>query len=488
MLSKVLTGSLAAAATVSLGMAGTVAAQAHTVAPHARVPLTASPSTVPAGLNTAVTLTNPCPSGTKPSSVTGFPAPNGTTTNLQAVTAKAPTKAKLAGVWPAGGGPFSVKVSCPGGQSNTSTVTVESAPAASDVTGVGSDTIQSVMDQFSADYNNSHSSGHLYSWDATNPVTGAIGDNITTKQGCTAIPRPNGSSAGITALETENGTTGGHPCIDFARSSRARSGDPNTVTFDTLAGDAVTYATQPGTHAPNNLTTAQLQGIYNCTITNWSSVGGTAGTIAAFIPQSGSGTRSFFLTAIGLASPGPCVSTSATVGGAAGASANTLEENEGVAPSLNGAAGSGVTKADVIFPFSVGKYIAERYHSASCGGVSGCYPTAVCTPTATQNLFGCDKHGTMVLDKINGTNPTTPYPLTNTSKGAVINAGFTSTFQRFLYEVVVSTQPSLPSYLVPYFGSTGFVCTNSTAKKDLKNYGFLVLPAGAAAGDCGSLS
>ena len=87
MLSKVLYGSLAAASAVSFGLAST--AQAQTTGAHAaaRVPLTASPSTVAGGLATGVNLTNPCPSGATPSSVTGFPAPNGTTTNLQAVLA-----------------------------------------------------------------------------------------------------------------------------------------------------------------------------------------------------------------------------------------------------------------------------------------------------------------------------------------------------------------------------------------------------------------
>jgi ABC-type phosphate transport system substrate-binding protein len=466
---------LAAAAAVSVSLAGT--AQAQTTGAHAgaKVPLTATPATVAAGLNTGVSLTNPCTTGVTPSSVTGFPAPDGTTTNLRAVLAKAPTKVRLAGVWPAPGPTtYSVTVTCPDGTTGTSTVTVESAPAPGDVTGVGSDTIQNVMDAFSADYNASHTTGNLYSWDATNPVTAATGDNITTKQGCTAIPRPNGSSAGITALTTENGTTGGHPCIDFARSSRARGTDPTSVTFATLAGDAVTYATQPSSNAPANLTTAQLNQIYSCAVTNWSQVGGKSAPIHAFIPQTGSGTRSFFLSAIGLTNPGSCVSDAS----------GTLEENEGVNPVLN------TSKADVIFPFSVGKYLAERYHSATCFNTT-CTANSngiKCTPKGAQNLFGCNTHGTMVLNEVNGTAPTTPFPLTPTTTKAVINAGFTSAFQRFLFEVLNSPEFSIPAYLQKYFSPTGYVCTNATAKKDLQNYGFLVLPAGTAAGDCGSLS
>ena len=491
LLTRVLPGSLAAAATVALCLAGT--AQAQTAAPHAaRVPLTASPSTVAAGLLTGVSLSNPCPTGTTPSSVTGFPAPNGTTTNLQASIPAAPKKVVLAGIWPAPGPTsYTVKVSCPGGQSGTSKVTVESAPKATDVSGVGSDTIQNVMDQFTSDYNAKHSTGDLYSWDATNPITGAIGDSITTKQGCSTIPRPNGSSGGITALTTENGTTGSSPCMDFARSSRARSGtDPTSITFVTLAGDAVTYATQPTSNAPANLTTSQLAEIYNCQVTNWKQLGGKSGTIDAFIPQSGSGTRAFFLAAIGVTTPGSCVSSSATVGGSAGANANTLEENEGVAPSLNGTAGSGVTRADVIFPFSVGKYLAEHYHSSACFNTACTANSSglICAPKAGKNLFGCNTRGTMVLDEINGTAPTTPFPLTNSTVNAVINPSFSPTFRRFLYEAVNSPEFSIPAYLQPYFGPAGYVCTSTTAKKDLKDYGFLVLPAGTAPGDCGSMS
>jgi len=123
-------------------------------------------------------------------------------------------------------------------------------------------------------------------------------------------------AAGIGALETANPSIDGHPCIDYAASSRPRgSSDPNTISFVSLAQDAVTYATQPNSHAPANLTTSQLAEIYNCQVTNWKQLGGKSGTIDAFIPQSGSGTRSFFLAAIGVTNPGSCVSTSATVGG-----------------------------------------------------------------------------------------------------------------------------------------------------------------------------
>src|SRR5262249_55165392 len=118
---------------------------------------------------------------------------------------------------------------------------------------------------------------------------------------------------------------------------------------------------------------------------------------------------------------------------------------------------------------------------ASCGTVAQCFahPTN-CHPTASQNVFGCNTHGTMVLDNINGTAPTKIV-----SGSVVINPGFTPTFTRLLFAVVNAPQGTIPGNLAPYFGPSGFTCTNATAKKHLKNYGFLVLPNGSGPGHCG---
>ena len=337
-------------------------------------------------------------------------------------------------------------------------------PKETDVVGVGSDTIQFLLDQFSFDYNRTHSTGaKLYSWDALNPKTG-LTDNIKLKAGCTAIPRPNGSSAGITTLATGQKTGDKkHFCADFARSSRARntSSDPvkgpGGILFVTIGKDAVTYATNATTNAPSNLTTAQLTGIYSCHITNWNQVGGKNAPIDAELPQASSGTRAFFLKAIGLdvAGPGGCVKS-------------TAEENEGINPVLK-------NKPNVIFPFSIGKYIAEKFHSAKCTNAA-CTGSPACHPTATQNKFGCDTHGNMVLRSINGTAPTT-----GTGTKTVINAHFSAKFVRNVFVVVrwASTANNIPKYLQPFFSSAtkhGWVCGNSRAHQDLINYGFLPTP------------
>jgi ABC-type phosphate transport system substrate-binding protein len=485
---RTLLAGLTAGVTVAgvLGLAAS--AQAQTAAPKVAAPIAKS---VPAGVVTGVTLN--CPSGSKFSSSTSSPAQPSTVTDISLGSG-----IRLAGVWGSSGppktvGPFTVVVKCTGGKTATYKLTNEPAPTPTDITGVGSDTIQNVMDQFSADFNAKLpvTAPHLYSWDATNPVTGLPGDTITIKSGASGCQqmRPNGSSAGITALTTTNPTTSGHPCIDFARSSRDRSStDPpyaaNGIAFTTLAGDAVTYATQPSasggpSNAPANLTTAQLTSIYTCKVTNWKQVGGKSGPIRAFIPQATSGTRAFFLAAIGITTePGSCVLPSPTN--------TTLEENQGTSPLFK------TDPQDVIYPYSVGKYLAQRYHSAKCSPAS-CLPAAHCHPNAHQNLFGCDEHGVMQLNKINGTAPTKPFPLTNSSTGAVVNPGFTSTFSRLLFEVVPFSTATgnvnhIPPYLAPLFGPKGFTCTNATAKKDLLSYGFRVLPTSTTnkAGTCGS--
>jgi len=336
-------------------------------------------------------------------------------------------------------------------------------PKETDVVGSGSDTIEFLLDQFSFDYNRTHKSGpKLYSWDALNPVTGAMGDSIKVKSGCAAIPRPDGSSAGILALDANAKTSDKkHFCLDYGRASRGRSSSdpakgPGGILFVALGKDAVTYATNSTTNAPANLTTAQLNAIYTCTDTNWSQVGGKSAPIDAQLPQTSSGTRAFFLAAIGVSTPGSCVNS-------------TAEENEGVDPVLQG--------PDVIYPYSIGKYIAEFFHSAKCKN-SSCTGNPACKPSKTQNRFGCDTHGKMVLREINGTKPTS-----GTGSKTVVNAKFSAKFVRTVYIVVrwAKTKDNIPSYLEPFFASAtaktkGWACSNSIARQDLINYGFLPTP------------
>jgi ABC-type phosphate transport system substrate-binding protein len=345
-------------------------------------------------------------------------------------------------------------------------------PADTDIVGVGSNTSEFLLDQLSVDYNKTVSSSapHLWSFDATNPYNGDIGDNIITKKNCKAIPRPDGSSAGITTLDSNLKVASKDYCVDYARSSRERtSSDPpegkGGILFVRLATDAVSYASVTGhTNAPKNLTTADLTAIYSCTDTTWKQVGGTStATIHPLLPQPGSGTVSFFLAAIGVTTPGSCVDQPAT-----------LEENEGTNSIYKSA-----NAANEIVPFSVGKWVAQAYHSAKCND-------AECTPVSDKicdagsggtNAFGCDVNGVLGVNSINGTAPTV-----GSGDSTTINPSFSSAFIRPLFDVVrysTSTPDNIPAYLEPFFASAtaavkGYVCTDPGSA--IQDYGFLTTP------------
>jgi ABC-type phosphate transport system substrate-binding protein len=332
-------------------------------------------------------------------------------------------------------------------------------PKDTDIVAVGAQTDQYLFDQLSVDYNKAFPKlAHFYGWDALNAK--GVDDNIVTKAGAASILRPNGSGAGVTALIL-NAKAGKHFAIDVARSSspRSSSNPPKAkggVVFVALAKDAVTWATNAKTNAPANLTTADLAAIYNCTKTTWNQVGGKShATIDAQLPQTSSGTRKFFLAEIGVTAPGSCVNSakgeSGTVPPPLG---NYPEENEGTNPFLKG--------RNVIFPYSVGAWIEEVYHSSG----------------KNKNEFGTDNHGTMIVRDLNGTAPTVGKGVDTT-----INTRFSPDFIRTLYDVVrwAKTADNIPAYLEPLFASAhakvkGWICANKEAQQAILNYGFLNTP------------
>ena len=102
-----------------------------------------------------------------------------------------------------------------------------------------------------------------------------------------------GSGTGITALKNKQ--------VDIAQSSRTIKA---TEIADCIANgvDPVEFAVAVDgiaiiTHSSNNvvsLTTAQLRGIYNGTVTNWNQVGGSDMAITLYGRQSTSGTYAYF--------------------------------------------------------------------------------------------------------------------------------------------------------------------------------------------------
>ena len=232
------------------------------------------------------------------------------------------------------------------------------APQANDVVGVGSDPAQFGL-EFLADgdqngnvgYNSSNTSRRIVSFDSTGDAsaTTTAGATILLRANSKPVVRPNGSGAGITALLAD---TGSAETINWVRSSRLPTAAEQTAagTWGGLHvyqfatdGLKVAVANTVTTHAPAALTPTDLVNIYKGTYTTWGDVPGYSGsaptsTIKPYIPQSGSGTRNFFLADLQSANGG----TAITLG------TNVLAMQEHDPALIKG-------DADAIAPFSLGR-------------------------------------------------------------------------------------------------------------------------------------
>jgi len=398
-----------------------------------------------------------------------------------------------------------------------------SPPILNTIVGVGSDTVTPLFDNgvpggatgsFVHDYNATDPQYKVASWDAVNPSTGVADQTIKTKAKSSTdtscdLTRPDGSSAGIAALNEDQTDTNKNSagqtvyCIDYARSSRP----PNTTTFEdafvTLARDGIAWSypkvsgkTNP---QPVSLTKAQLVAIYTCQTTNWDKVGGTDAPIGVVIPQTGSGTRSTWLLELGItATDEPCWQNgTVTVDG----TTDVIEENTGLSAgnvaqftkSQTFPDGKTIAPQDDIFPYSIGDNIAQGTLTDGVGGHA-------------TSVWG---HGNLRLGETKTVAGVAEVAITKNSSGQpVINPAWNPGFLRILYGVTrngcyVSSDPTstavclpsttpptggtvYPSYevtgLKAFFSKTGWVCTNATAKADIVSYGFTTLS------NCGALT
>jgi ABC-type phosphate transport system substrate-binding protein len=293
--------------------------------------------------------------------------------------------------------------------------------------GVGADADAELVDQIAVAYNAQATAGTptVASYDAFNPITGAS-ESITTKPGC-VLPRPNGANTGLSALASNAKSTvdGVTPCVDFARSSRAKStaAADQPLTFYAFARDAVTWATIGNSYAPSSLTLAQLKGIFECSITDWSQVGGQAGAIHVFTPPSGAATYTFFLQAIG--------SSLTSVATGCGSAAKPTQTNDGT--SLGG-------DPQAIAPYAVTKWAAQR------NGAPG-----------IKDLRGGAVLGEIGVPGANVT-PTTTTTVSGTTY-TVLNPAFAQGPQgRLLYNVVRTA--TAPAALTALFAPGGYICSH----------------------------
>ncbi|SFC23397.1 substrate-binding domain-containing protein [Streptomyces aidingensis] len=286
----------------------------------------------------------------------------------------------------------------------------------------------------------------LGNYDATQPVgwtppSGVNNGEIRTKpvgwpSNC-VIDRPNGSSAGITALR--NDIAAGTGCVDIARSSRGpRDTSGDLLTFVPFAQDGVTWASRDDSPlAGEDLTLAELRDIYQCTTTSLNGV-----TLQPLVPQAGSGTRGYWTDLMGIEedlSDAPCVSDNV--------SGTPVQEHDGTILS-----GSGQ-----IMPYSIPQWLSQL-HSAT-----------------TQVP---DRRGDSELNLVAGA-----APYTGTSGNEVMNSSFPVI--RPVYNVVETARidPLDPAYDADLesvvVGSTSEVCQRTST---ITGFGFATHP------NCGDTS
>lgn len=229
-----------------------------------------------------------------------------------------------------------------------------SDPVANSYVLVGSDTLQ---DSANALTNGTNLTGSYVRIKADGATLGNFdafpkGSTIQAKSGGPFFVRPSGSGDGVKALSasiqntTFNGVAIGGQ-VDIARSSSGPSSNANAdgkLMYIPYARDAVSYAYIDSAGKLGSLTTAQLKAIYEANTPTV--IDGV--TVKPLIPQTGSGTRSFFLTAIGVTTLGSQVSS------AYNGTDNTLPENNAGA----------LTQEGQIVPFSAASWIAQSNGAA----------------------------------------------------------------------------------------------------------------------------
>lgn len=301
--------------------------------------------------------------------------------------------------------------------------------------GVGSDTIQDVM--------NALSNGNNLSISGVRQVASfnAFGSSpVVTKTGCSLATRPNGSGAGRTALLTslQANAGAGDGCVDFARSSSLTlTASTPSLTYVPFAVDAVSYVVTNTSAVSRSLTTAELNSYYHCDP-------GFVGTgpnfdVRPVLPQAGSGTRSYWLGKVGLTEADITAGINTTLACLVNGSYNSQVVEEHTSNFMTDA---------MIVPFSIGQYNAQ----------------------ATQLI--ADKRGRGVLGKIDNTIP----QLTNSSFA----------FNRDVYNVIPTSKIATAPWSTVFVGSGSLMCSTAS-QAVVAQYGFGAL-SGSGAHVCGDTS
>lgn len=277
------------------------------------------------------------------------------------------------------------------------------APAPSDIVGVGSDTVQNVMNFVADNYTNGdqgvNSAGNvnrLVSFDATpdendragylpsSQGSGNLNPTIVLREGTNPVQRPNGSGSGVAALIADY--TNSPENINYTRSSSinaivgAATAQKPLHAVRLATDDIVMGVNNASTNAPASISGSDLVNIYNCTITDWHTLNAAApvgSTIVPLYPQPGSGTGKTFLGDLNKIATG-----SSATPFAPGACAQVSEENDPAA--ITGQ--SSTNKPNAIAPFSSGRinlYNAGYFHDPSQA-----FPTPTAITPGIKLIYG----------------------------------------------------------------------------------------------------
>jgi ABC-type phosphate transport system substrate-binding protein len=316
---------------------------------------------------------------------------------------------------------------------------------------------------------------------------------------------PLGSSVGIKELD-QRGTN--NAPANFARSSRGpnngapavtgapvstTASDPQGLNFVAYAADAVPwfhFTSVSGVATPSaaisSLSLTQLQGIYNGTITTWSSLCPTtpkktakacvkdAGTkpIVVYTAQSGSGTESTWATELGLTANG----NANLFNGVPNDGKHVVFENEIDTMLANG------DEANAIFYFSAGKFAVDCTPGTAKGTTASC--GAAKAPTGSVIALGAES--------VSASSPSVVATQAN-----ILNGSFPT--DRYLYNVYsngtnngANPIPIATQATLNFVSEYGFICKQDSAidsnsglsygseiDKIITNNGFFPLGTGA---------
>ena len=235
-----------------------------------------------------------------------------------------------------------------------------------------------------------------------------LNPTIVLRAGLKPVLRPNGSGAGFNALKAD--VAAGTRNIDFARRSSAAGDTTGTYDSVNVGQDGLAMLGKTGGNAVA-LSAAQLKLIYECSATTWNDArlgGSSSATIVPLIPQVGSGTRSSFITAIGSSE------TAITTAGCA----QNVEENDPEAIDSSSSA------ANAIEPMSSGRLAMYRGQDSTGASLGTSYfsdPTCIYKSTNTTCV------STPVLS------PDVNYFTTGTPGGTTAGTLFNITRNLFVY-------------------------------------------------------